>query len=75
MVQGEISSQEGQLLVTTWLEFEEFEFKMGIKFEATYEQISPQTKQKLFMLESPILKQKRWSEVEDNHRLEKNMER
>lgn len=48
---------------------------MGIKFEAAYVQISPQTKQKLFMLESPILKQKRWSEVEDNHRLEKNVER
>lgn len=59
MVQGEISSQERQLLVTTWSEFEEFEFKMGIKFEAAYVQISPQTKQKLFMLESPILKQKR----------------
>lgn len=64
-MQGEISSQEGQLLITTWSEFEELEFKIRIKFEAAYKEISSQNKQKLSMLESPVLKQKRGSEVED----------
>lgn len=72
LVQGEIPSQEGQLLVTTWSEFEELEFKMGIEFEGAYKQFASETKQKFFVLEPPILKQKSCSEVKDWKRARKN---